>query len=437
MTIGFHVERINYYRFYSPIIDYLIKKKFKVTCFHDYGQPQQGFKSDLFPRFDKTPEAFRDTISRVEYHGKENLKNLIQEHQIDFFISVWSPNAVYGNDVLPRKVKWIALQFGFDFFAVNQWQELKNCSLISLYSIHWLDFAERFHSRIEHPNIHLEGCDILEEKKIIIKKCISIGWPQVDQLKDLDTSVIRRKWNLPEGKKVVVFLPLDVDSFGENEETTRNRNLYYQKSRWEQCKLVFSDKAYWKWRYLKKVILGINDAALVAKIKEFCDKNNAILIVKSRKRDTTKKQQVPIYLEAVADKVVYDESFYPATIMEVLKIANLCINFYSLAVTEAAHAHVPCVSVKPFDRYSTSFKELKNFSGTFFEFCDFDIFDAPFIEKITADDFIENFGNRSLKNFSSDELNFKNYIDYYFTGGDKNASEKLVKLLMEQYEKQT
>ena len=79
---------------------------------------------------------------------------------------------------------------------------------------------------------------------------------------------------------------------------------------------------------------------MVQAIRRFCDRNGACLLVKARQ-----KMPVPSYLAAVADRCVYDESSYQATILEALSVAQLCISFYSAAVMESIGLGVPHLTV--------------------------------------------------------------------------------------------
>ena len=77
-------------------------------------------------------------------------------------------------------------------------------------------------------------------------------------------------------------------------------------------------------------------------VRAFCDRNGAALVVKARAKDP-----VPSYLARRADRVLYDEHYYPATILELLKISALCLHFFSTAAYEAAYAGVPSICIAP------------------------------------------------------------------------------------------
>jgi len=99
-----------------------------------------------------------------------------------------------------------------------------------------------------------------------------------------------------------------------------------------------------KSRYIKQVINKWNDKNVVKALKKFCQNNNAYLLVKSRLKDPVRN-----YLSTIADKVLYDEEDYPATIIKCLSIADICINFFSSTVIEAASLGVPNICFSPLD----------------------------------------------------------------------------------------
>jgi len=70
-------------------------------------------------------------------------------------------------------------------------------------------------------------------------------------------------------------------------------------------------------------------------VRRFCEANGAALIVKARAKDP-----VPGYLARSAHAVLYDESYYPATVLEIMSIASLCVHFLSSIAYEAAAAAV-------------------------------------------------------------------------------------------------
>jgi hypothetical protein len=95
-------------------------------------------------------------------------------------------------------------------------------------------------------------------------------------------------------------------------------------------------------RYWAHATRGWNDRRLVESVRAFCDANGALLVMKARRKDP-----VPRYAARLADRVLYDPSHHPPTILELLAAAALCVHHYSTAAMEAACAGVPSLCLAP------------------------------------------------------------------------------------------
>jgi len=97
------------------------------------------------------------------------------------------------------------------------------------------------------------------------------------------------------------------------------------------------------WRYLREVWRTESFATTVAAIRSYCDRNDALLVVKSRA-----KQLDPDYLVKSADIYLSgdQETYYPVfTTYRWLTIAHLCVTVQSMTTLEAVVAGVPVVSI--------------------------------------------------------------------------------------------
>ena len=56
---------------------------------------------------------------------------------------------------------------------------------------------------------------------------------------------------------------------------------------------------------------------------------------------------MPRHTARRADRVFYDPSHYPATILELLSVASLCVHFFSSAAYEAVFMGVPSLCLAP------------------------------------------------------------------------------------------
>jgi hypothetical protein len=167
----------------------------------------------------------------------------------------------------------------------------------------------------------------------------------MDALAIIDPDEVRRRYKIPANKSVVLLLPMTLSNkkgswprFFEQQNRVAQMRMLIKGSRSQGLGFLF--------RYLVWPLKGWNDQALTSAIQEFAQRNDAWLIIKGREKDVIRESATNI-----ADLAIYDESHYPATIYELLSIANVCFHFYSTAVLEAAYANVFGITI---DRPSPS-----------------------------------------------------------------------------------
>src|SRR5262249_1721970 len=87
---------------------------------------------------------------------------------------------------------------------------------------------------------------------------------------------------------------------------------------------------------------GWTDRCVVDAVHRFCERNSAALVVKARAKDP-----VPGYLARRAAAVLYDETYYPTTVLEPMSIPSLVGHCFSTTSYEAAYAAVPSICIAP------------------------------------------------------------------------------------------
>src|SRR5262249_42436783 len=141
----------------------------------------------------------------------------------------------------------------------------------------------------------------------LAQKAIAVGAPELDALALVDPGEVRRRLGLPPDRPIVLYLPFPLRS---NVPTPWLKNVHRPSSPLPQGvkTLVGGPREYWP-----DVIRGWRDRRLVEALRAFCDENGALLVMKARRKDP-----VPRYAERLADRVLYDPSHYPPTILELL-----------------------------------------------------------------------------------------------------------------------
>jgi len=177
-------------------------------------------------------------------------------------------------------------------------------------------------------------------------KFFAVGITDIDQLNLVDRERERQERGIPTGKKVVLVLPF---GFGTSPDRYWSPNIFRGMPFWKR---LFFALLSGRPRWIRQAILNIDDRHVLLAVRRFCDANNAWMIVKSRRKDP-----VPSYVNEIADQVLYDETYYPATIFRLMAIADFCIHFSSSAVLEAAAAGTASLGILPSDKDFSLFRQ--------------------------------------------------------------------------------
>jgi hypothetical protein len=161
-----------------------------------------------------------------------------------------------------------------------------------------------------------------------------VGLPELDAVSLIDPEEVRARWGIDRQQPVVVLFPFPQ---GIGRDSFWPKRICGEASRLRQIANIVVRR---RFEYWSDVWHGWNDPNVVKALRAFCDRNGAYLLVKSRR-----KTPVPAYLEALADRCVYDEDHYPATVLEALSIASLSVSYYSNSVFESVSLGVPHLCV--------------------------------------------------------------------------------------------
>ena len=318
MRVVFLIHRKNYYRLLAPVVEEALRRGYQTVCCHDWSHPRQGGKSYEFP--DVTP-AFRAGAPEIRtFQGLADLGERFRADPPDVVISLDPPPA---HVKAGGKPKWIWLQYSVDILFYPSLQGILDADAVGTYSPHWICLLE---DRYRHS-------ELVHEVK---RKTVAVGMPELDGVRGIDPEEVRQRLGLPAGRPVVLYLPFPLRS---NPRTFWLRHVFAPSTRLDQGARVLLGRRMEYWRHVRH---GWNDRGLVKAVREFCDRNGALLVTKARLKDP-----VPGYLERVSDRVLYEPAHYPPTILELLRISSLCVHSYSTAVFEAASCGVPSLCLAP------------------------------------------------------------------------------------------
>jgi len=389
MKIAFLVERNIYFRFFGEIIDMALKRSHQVFCFHDYNQQKTGSKGYQFPDINQTPNFKNGKVTSLTYENQEELKDKILQQEIKVIVSLGISPIILNiqNKLKEKAVCWVALQNGFDiaFSGIDMDKPDK----FFIYSWEWLEWMFEYLKKTNQAKVQ----DFQHFKSSLQDRVEAVGFWLCQKQSLISLNQIKKKWGIPLDKKVVLFLPFP---FGSSLKTF-----------WTKC--VYGT------RFFSKE----NDFRLTGAIREFCDKNNAILLVKCRKKDPAKR-----YLVKMADEVIYDESFYPSTTMECFSIADVCFNFYSTVALESVAMGVSNVCIAP---DISNWKDINNVFWQTILDKEKDFFDFSGVSYLkTIPEIINNLPKQTFADFSFDKEAQAQYLQKFANSNIEVASANII-----------
>ena len=318
MRIAFLISRTPEYRIYGPVIEAALARGWDVECWHDHGQSQTGLKGYQFPSLDIVP-VFRNGRPAVRsFQGRAELRSWLAELRTDAVVA-FEPASVAVDLPLPApRPLWVEQQYRLDSFVMHRPDQVLACDLFSAYSRWWIDWVGEYY---EAEGTVSDGDRYVRD---LAARTAIVGLPELDAVHSIEPAEVRRRWQISADQPVVVLF---LFAQGVGRETFWPRQICAEPS---PLKQLASIARRGRLEYLPHVGHGWNDVNVVKALRGFCDRNGAYLLVKARR-----KTPVPAYTEALADRCVYDESFYPATVLEALSIASLSVGYYTTSVFES------------------------------------------------------------------------------------------------------
>lgn len=335
MRAGFLIRRKSYYRLLGPVAERALERGWEVLCFHDVGQPRRGPKAADFS--DAAP-AFRHGRPKVlEFRGDADLAMRLLAARPDVMVALEGPSDAVSTD----RVRWLGLQYTLDLAQLITCSGTTRCDVLALHSAHWMARAAEVlriyaFNRARATGGVPEPVDVERVAATLRERAAIVGIPEMDQCHGIHPDDVRRRLGLGAGRPVVLYIPFEFRSFPRSFWT---RHVYGAPSRIYQRLAVGLTGRH---QYRSHVAHGFNDRNVVKTIRAFCDANGAALVVKARAKDPARA-----YVTRYADRVLGDEGYYPATILELLRISSLCLHFYSTVAYEAAYAGVPSICIAP------------------------------------------------------------------------------------------
>ncbi|MCW5874826.1 MAG: hypothetical protein KIS88_09315 [Anaerolineales bacterium] len=324
MKVVFIAHRANYLKHYGPIIDAALGRGWDVECW-------------LHDAYLGEKEYLRITPTTITDHWGERVvvRLFKQAGDVSQLNTRYKPDAVislHSRSMYMQQAGmecFITLQHSVDLFVDDTVEQLASSDYVCLYSPFWLDYAVEYYSTAN-------GTARDQVIALLEGKLAYTGFAQMDAFAKIDPAEVRARWGIPEGKRVVLVLPLDLAGWpGVWPNFFQKQGLRQWYALWKARKEHGFVSKFWQW-----ALKGWNDARLAEAMKQFAECNNAVLVLKGREKDPLRDAWAKR-----AFNTYYDDKHYPATVFEAIAIADLCVLFYSTAVQEAVYANVPALCI--------------------------------------------------------------------------------------------
>jgi hypothetical protein len=416
MKIGFLVLRETFLKTMGSLIMECLKAGHEVILFYDE-QSATGVKS--YQRVTKQKlggfESLGAQVFGVDSRGLDKLE--------------------------PFDINVLVLVEGFHFFRdrLNQLKQLRKTGtkIISLshffenlrYPLEALGYFDKTYylsSFAVDTHFRLYGENPAKVKDSLYSSKFEVsGSPMFDQLTDLDEDEIRREMGISPEKKVVVFFAPVV-----NAATDWRFYLWKQSSKVKRFVRIIKDR---KFKYAFDALHVPTLKEVGTSIRDFCDRNDAFLIIKSR----LKQDDKDIFSDLADLYISGDrESYFPVlTSYKILAIADLCISAMSMAALEAVALGVPVINIYvPSTEYISRSAGFRPDKTRYLEAITNINKESPFnyLNCVTSVDrrkFVTWLNNQDLDYFSSDEDARMAYVDRFLGFSEESSSARILRSL--------
>ncbi|MBI3159819.1 MAG: hypothetical protein HYZ26_09505 [Chloroflexi bacterium] len=330
MKIGFLIARMTYFKTLGNLIDAALAGGHEAWLFY-LADAELGSKSyqkavpDDFPHFHSgQPEA-------APYRPEE-VGNLGRRYGLDALVTHEGYRIMSAQGQAAQLLR--LREGGTKTFALSHFFEFSKQPLEALDHFDKTFFLSEF-ARDLMFDLHAANGNAPALRAAHLHKTAIASSPAFEQIGQTDPAAARREFGIPEGQRVVLLAAPVLSGV-----TSWRWVVWREAARRTRLKRVASTG---RWGYLAETLSGPAFKDCVDEIRSFCDRSNAVLVVKSRQ-----KQDDPDYLVAAAD-VYLDgsvEEYYPVfTTYRILAAADMLISANSMSIIEAVAAGIPAVNI--------------------------------------------------------------------------------------------
>ncbi|MEX1248249.1 MAG: hypothetical protein WEA61_07165 [Anaerolineales bacterium] len=327
MRIAFYFQRVTYLKTMGGLLEAALRQGHEVIVFYEDAARPLGDKSYQVA----TAETFSNfRIPRKNISGITALSQLRDSSSFDVLVTHEGFHTLRADlDVIAelRKsgVKVISLVHFFEI-AQGSLAALNNFDL----TIYPSEFCRDLHFRLQSRSM-----DWRRERDARSGQWAVAGSAMFDQIGVISREDARKELDIAPNAKVVLLMAPVISSntpwrfyvWGRGSKLSRTRAA------------IRAGKPQFVWEIWR----GHAFEEIVRVLREFCDRESAELIVKSRG-----KQEVLRYQMEEADTYLtgLDDSYYPVfTSYKLMLAADVCITANSMAAVEAVACGTPCINI--------------------------------------------------------------------------------------------
>ncbi len=274
-------------------------------------------------------QAFRDQQPELVRYAPQELARLAAERQLDALIVQEGYHTLSNAGALGELAT--LRRNGTAVFSLTHFFEVSRLPLEALDHFDLTFFMSEFGIELMFDL----NAATPAERAHYRPRMATAGSPTFDQLAGLDRAAARAYFGLPPDRPVVVLAAPVLSPV-----TLWRWVVWREPALRTRLKRAISAR---RLDFLPQIFSGPSFERCVAAVRAFCDRHNAVLVVKSRL-----KQDDPPYLIAAADLYLdgADEEYYPLfTMYRLLAAADLVVSAQSMSLVEAVAANIPAVNI--------------------------------------------------------------------------------------------
>ncbi len=347
MRIAFHIRRLSWYRILASTIEEALSQGHFVECWHNIGARELNANC---PSLVDAPAFTAGKPRLIPYVHETGLSELMRRHEVEAVVDVVPPpkECVGHWPNLPSRPYWVVMDGPpvdsllvaetssqlrmCDMFAMKTPEHV--AAVVSMKTRSWeelqlylgkyaLELGKHFVSRFAAPLFAQVWSD--SDVQYFMSRAAIVGTPMLDDIQHVDPEEVRKRWGIRLDQPVIAIYPCPFGSaYGAAWE-----KLFVTVNRIPRLtKIMLSGRT----DLLRQAWNAITDRDVVNALADFCRRQRAVLVVKNKHHSII---PVPKYLARHANKVISQDTFLPHTALELFRIAQLAVGYYSSGAIEA------------------------------------------------------------------------------------------------------